>query len=191
MQNDLVNEVFPPVTTKVKPEFTDFNYWRSSIIDVPLPDLMPPSPTLSARSDASSRLGSSVLGKIASIGRRTSKQPLLPTTDDHSSRPNSPLIGPSLTSDELSEADEDEDMGRRSRDSSMPGSFDEKGGYFPPSTAGWRYQRGEEIGVEGGRRVQGSDEDGGQEVDEGDAFEEGANFDDDIFATGEMRNVPF
>ena len=105
MQNDLVNEVFPPVTTKFKPEFTDFNYWRSDIANVALPDLSPPSPALSARSDSSRY---SVLGKF--IGRRSSRQP------ESSSRPSSPLMGPAATA---------EDGG------SMPGSFDSRGEYMP------------------------------------------------------------
>jgi phosphatidate phosphatase LPIN len=168
LQNDLVNEVFPPVSTKFKPEFTDFNYWRSNIPDITLPDLSPPSPALSARSDSSSRY--SVLGKITGLGRRGSRQPILPVSDP-SSRPSSPLIGPSLTSDELSEPN--------SRSSSMPGSYEDKGSHFPASMAdNYDLEANEE----------GHDEDGTDDYDY-DAEED--NFDDDLLATGEMRNVPF
>nr|XP_031859515.1 uncharacterized protein CI109_004977 [Kwoniella shandongensis]KAA5526587.1 hypothetical protein CI109_004977 [Kwoniella shandongensis] len=162
--NDLVNEVFPPVSTKFKPEFTDFNYWRASIPDIPIPDLAPPSPALSARSDTSGRL--SVLGKIAGIGRRHSKQPILPTTEP-SSRPSSPLIRPSMTPSELSDLDDDQ----RSQ-ISMPGSFDEEHDhvedeYFDNTVRDVEAQH------------------------EGDSFDDDAIFDDDILAAGEMQHVPF
>lgn len=163
-QNDLVNEVFPPVSTKFKPEYTDFNYWRSSIPDIALPDFSPPSPALSARSDTSSRL--SVLGKITGLGRRSSRQPILPVADP-SSRPSSPLIAPSLTSDELSEPN--------SRASSMPGSYEDKGSHFPAYLS-------ENYDIE-------ANDDAGQ--DDYDYDDEEDNFDDDLLATGEMRNVPF
>lgn len=155
--------MFPPVSTKFKPEFTDFNYWRSNIPDIALPDFSPPSPALSARSDTSSRL--SVLGKITGLGRRGSRQPILPTQDP-SSRPSSPLIGPSVTSDELSEPD--------SRSSSMPGSYEDKGSHFPASLA-------DNYDLEAN--------DPNDDNYDYDAEED--NFDDDLLATGEMRNVPF
>jgi phosphatidate phosphatase LPIN len=164
-----VNEVFPPVSTKFKPEYTDFNYWRSTIPDVALPDLSPPSPALSARSDTSSRL--SVLGKFTGLGRRSSQQPLLPTSEP-SSRPSSPLVGPSYTSDDLEEPD--------SRHSSMPGSFEEDAGtHFP---ANFSSNRDEEQGGHDEGQDEGQDYDYDNEED---------NFDDDLLATGEMRNVPF
>lgn len=154
------------MSTKFKPEYTDFNYWRSTIPEVALPDLSPPSPALSARSDTSSRL--SVLGKFTGLGRRSSQQPLLPTTDP-SSRPSSPLVGPSFTSDDLSDPD--------SRQSSMPGSFEEEvGSHFP---ANFGSTRDEEQGQD---QVEEEDYDYDNEED---------NFDDDLLATGEMRNVPF
>lgn len=142
--NDLVNEVFPPVSTKFKPEYTDFNYWRDPVPDIPLPDFSPPSPALSARSDTSGRL--SVLGKIAGIGRRSSRATMghahSPSSAsmsgasasqmDPSSRPSSPLIAPSVTSDDLSEVEDGEGEGDEQRSlSSMPGSFeDDRGKYL-------------------------------------------------------------
>ncbi|TRM67941.1 Lipin/Ned1/Smp2-domain-containing protein [Schizophyllum amplum] len=50
---DLVDQMFPPIHRKWAPEYTDFNYWKPPIDDYPLPDLSPPSPALSARSDTS------------------------------------------------------------------------------------------------------------------------------------------
>lgn len=50
---DLVDQMFPPIHRKWAPEFTDFNYWKPPIQEFPLPDLSPPSPALSARSDNS------------------------------------------------------------------------------------------------------------------------------------------
>ncbi|KAG6832181.1 hypothetical protein H0H92_004913 [Tricholoma furcatifolium] len=50
---DLVDQMFPPIHRKWTPEFTDFNYWKVPVQEFPLPDLSPPSPALSARSDTS------------------------------------------------------------------------------------------------------------------------------------------
>ena len=52
---DLVDQTFPPIHRKWTPEFTDFNYWKIPLQDYALPDLSPPSPTLSARSDTSNQ----------------------------------------------------------------------------------------------------------------------------------------
>ena len=52
---DLVDQMFPPIHRKWTPEFTDFNYWKVPLQEYALPDLSPPSPTLSARSDTSNQ----------------------------------------------------------------------------------------------------------------------------------------
>ena len=52
---DLVDQTFPPIHRKWTPEFTDFNYWKIPLQEFALPDLSPPSPTLSARSDTSNQ----------------------------------------------------------------------------------------------------------------------------------------
>jgi phosphatidate phosphatase LPIN len=138
--------MFPPIHRKFAPEFTDFNYWREAIPDIPIPDLSPPSPALSARSDGSGRL--SVLRNLTTgIGRRASRQSVAsspgiqPTkhTTYFSSRPSSPLVGPALTAgpdtDILSE-DEDFWDDRRTRQGSgsmpgsLPGSFDDRADYL-------------------------------------------------------------
>ncbi|KAJ6572586.1 Lipin/Ned1/Smp2-domain-containing protein [Mycena sp. CBHHK59/15] len=53
---DLVDQMFPPIHRKWTPEYTDFNYWKTPVQEFPLPDLSPPSPALSARSDTSGTL---------------------------------------------------------------------------------------------------------------------------------------
>ena len=52
---DLVDQMFPLITRKWDNEFTDSNYWKAPLADFPLPDLTPPSPALSARSDTSNK----------------------------------------------------------------------------------------------------------------------------------------
>lgn len=52
---DLVDQMFPPITHKWESEFTDNNYWKAPLAEFPLPYLTPPSPALSARSDASNQ----------------------------------------------------------------------------------------------------------------------------------------
>lgn len=130
--NDLVDQMFPPVHARWAPEYTDFNFWRATpIANIELPDLGPPSPTLSARSDTSGRL--SVLRNFSLRGSRASS-PVVSEANTHdknesgSPRPSSPLVRPSWSSD--SEMSEGEDLDgnngerrRRSRANSMPGSL--------------------------------------------------------------------
>lgn len=72
---DLVDQMFPPINRKWAPDYTDFNYWRPPLHEFPLPDLAPPSPALSARSDTSSQ---SALARLRNFSLVGSRQPLLP-----------------------------------------------------------------------------------------------------------------
>jgi phosphatidate phosphatase LPIN len=67
---DLVDQMFPPIHRRWAPEYTDFNFWRTPFSEFELPDLSPPSPALSARSDTS---GGSRLGRFVSLGRAASR----------------------------------------------------------------------------------------------------------------------
>ncbi|KAF9651772.1 LNS2-domain-containing protein [Thelephora ganbajun] len=224
---DLVDQMFPPVHRHMDAHFTDFNFWRPPMDEDDLPELTPPSPALSARSDTSNQstlarlrnmslMGSGMTGhkkqfslpppktessikgasKAGGEGGRGpgSRNPYLrqmssferlsntlsnfvPST---SSNAASPISSPSV----LDSGDEDEDLdlewqtrGRiRIRRTSMPGSL-------PGNSDDERdeHERGDEEG--------GEDE---EEDDYGyDAEHEEQTFDDDIFATGEMENVPF
>jgi phosphatidate phosphatase LPIN len=58
---DLVDQMFPPINKKWAPEYTDLTYWKIPVPEYPLPDLTPPSPTLSAQSET---LNQSTLAKI-------------------------------------------------------------------------------------------------------------------------------
>lgn len=80
-----------------------------------------------------------------------------------------------MTPDELSEM-EDDGQG------SMPGSFEDKGLYMPKGNSFEQAERGqyEEDEVDDEREPEGDD-----------SFDDDAIFDDDILATGEMKNVPF
>lgn len=197
--NDLVNEVFPPVTTKFQPQYTDFNYWKAPIADIQLPDFTPPSPALSARSDASGASRLSVLGRIATLGRRGSRSPPpdgAASPMSQTSRPSSPLLGASITAGDFSEDEEDDDgqewgtqamaAARRRRDSgsSMPGSFD-NGNAFPEE-----WDR-ESAGSKRSRASRPLGRAEGEDVDNYEDDDDDAMFDDDILATGEMANVPF
>jgi phosphatidate phosphatase LPIN len=86
---DLVDQTFPPIHRKWAPEFTDFNYWKIPLQEYALPDLSPPSPTLSARSDTSNRStlarlrnfslgGNSVRGGHVNVGHSSTVE-----TTDH------------------------------------------------------------------------------------------------------------
>ena len=119
--------MFPPVNRKWQPEYTDFNYWRPSLPDVPLPDLTPVSPALSATSD-SSRLG--LLRNMASgIARRASRQTITSEgskdggVPSQTSRPTSPLVGPSIVAGDYDSVSEAEGDVLHDQTSSMPGSL--------------------------------------------------------------------
>lgn len=76
-------------------------------------------------------------------------------------------MGPSFTSDDLSDPE--------SQPSSMPGSYEE-GSHFPAAM---------------GREESSEVDAGGQEDQDDYDYDDDDNFDDDLLATGEMRNVPF
>lgn len=212
--NDLVDQMFPSVHAKWTPEFTDFNFWRAPPSNIDLPDLSPPSPALSARSDTSGRL--SVLRNLTGSlrGSRSAtpvNRPAPPPStnkkpnaegDGHSnnSRPASPLSGPGWSSSDDEYSDDEGGQGRkfRTRTNSMPGSLPnsyEEPGYFDgarfnldgrrEAKKGKKEDEGEEDGQDG----EGEDEDEANEGEEGPEYQ--VDFDEDLFATGEMGSVPF
>ncbi|TFY64494.1 hypothetical protein EVJ58_g2591 [Rhodofomes roseus] len=67
---DLVDQMFPPINRTWAAEFTDFNYWKQPMQDFPLPDLTPPSPALSARSDTSNQSTLARLRHFSLMGGR-------------------------------------------------------------------------------------------------------------------------
>lgn len=120
--------MFPPINRKTAPDFTDFNFWRAPAAVFEFPDLSPPSPALSARSDTSSRLPSFPrLNSIASsLSRRSSRSALtgseITSPSSRTTRgttPSSPLLQATVVEEGLSDEDEDD----RSESESMPGSL--------------------------------------------------------------------
>ncbi|KAF7332372.1 Nuclear elongation and deformation protein 1 [Mycena kentingensis (nom. inval.)] len=69
---DLVDQMFPPIHRKWTPEYTDFNFWKAPVQEFPLPDLSPPSPALSARSDTSNQSTLARLRNFSLVGSRQS-----------------------------------------------------------------------------------------------------------------------
>ncbi|KAF7290918.1 Nuclear elongation and deformation protein 1 [Mycena chlorophos] len=69
---DLVDQMFPPIHRKWTPEYTDFNFWKPPVHEFPLPDLSPPSPALSARSDTSNQSTLARLRNFSLVGSRQS-----------------------------------------------------------------------------------------------------------------------
>lgn len=67
---DFVDQMFPPINRKWAPDYTDFNYWRQPVREFSLPDLTPPSPALSARSDTSSQSTLARLRNFSLVGSR-------------------------------------------------------------------------------------------------------------------------
>ena len=69
---DLVDQMFPPINRKWASEYTDFNYWKAPMQEFPLPDLSPPSPALSARSDTSNQSAFARIRNFSLVGSRQS-----------------------------------------------------------------------------------------------------------------------
>jgi phosphatidate phosphatase LPIN len=241
---DLVDQMFPPIHRKWTPEFTDFNYWKMPVQEFTLPDLSPPSPALSARSDTSNQSTLARIRNFSLVGNRQSnnmKNHSLPAPATEGSTPipgingknthlrqmsslerlsntltaltlsSSSSVGDSRislslasrSSLSLSYADsgsEDEDGDdtsenggerkgrRRSRaksEASMPGSLDEM--RFGDDDGESDYMDGVDMEGGYGYESEGEVEDGPENEEE--AAEEA--FDEDFFATGEMKNVPF
>ncbi|KAJ7068630.1 LNS2-domain-containing protein [Mycena amicta] len=90
---DLVDQMFPPIHRKWTPEYTDFNYWKAPVLEFPLPDLSPPSPALSARSDTSNQSTLARLRNFSLVGSRQSsniRQAALNKVNGTHSRETSP-----------------------------------------------------------------------------------------------------
>lgn len=195
---DLVDQTFPPTHRKWSPEFTDLNYWKAPVQDFPLPpDLSPPSPTLSARSDTSNQ---STLARLRNFSLRSGRQSSISISKsperssdlqkmssferlsstfgfaDRSTSPESMSIAESEDEDEEFEVDINGKTFRRQRRrsmTSMPGSLDD-----------------DEMGLdddEAGPDEYEHDHDSLHPEDEmGEEL-----FDEDLLAAGEMKNVPF
>jgi phosphatidate phosphatase LPIN len=211
---DLVDQMFPPITHKWESDFTDNNYWKYPLLEFPLPDFPPPSPALSARSDASNQSAFARLRNFSlrstSSGRSSPFPPSphiearrgrdMDATGSHNhqrqlssiERLSNALVGlassrsvssstPSTQESELGEDSDSRDTsdytGRRHRlrkrsTRSMPGSLP---GSRPSS---------DEEAFEFRVTTDDSIIDPGAEAVE-------QEFDEDLFAAGEMQKVPF
>ncbi|KAJ3551651.1 hypothetical protein NM688_g4579 [Phlebia brevispora] len=198
---DLVDQMFPPINRKWAPEFTDFNYWKTPVRDFPLPDLTPPSPALSARSDTSNQ---STLARLRNFSLVPSRQPsrysLPPPATDSSKKPDE---GQGQKLHQMSSLERLSSTLASLRPSSS--TVSSPGTMTPPSEDSESEDEGEEGDLE--RSLPGSsssdeevhfgvsdDEHDGEEYGyDGEAEEEAAEeaFDEDLLATGEMENVPF
>ncbi|OAQ27515.1 LNS2-domain-containing protein [Linnemannia elongata AG-77] len=85
--NDLVNEIFPG--QKVAPEFNDWNFWKSDLPKIELPDLPLSTNTYGTSGSSTSLLSSttSVAKKVASLTHTSSSSSLL-----QPSSPTSPAV---------------------------------------------------------------------------------------------------
>ncbi|KAG2013272.1 hypothetical protein CC2G_010202 [Coprinopsis cinerea AmutBmut pab1-1] len=200
---DLVDQMFPPIHRKWTPEFTDFNYWRAPVQEFPLPDLSPPSPALSARSDTSNQSALARLRNFSLVGSRQSTMnddgeyrnnqlrqmssfERLSSTLGFMSSVNSGSGNRSASPDPFTSDDEDDgtlsDSGRRRERrrsiTSMPGSLHDHDMDFDDS----------EDDDEGEY-----DDEDEEHQDDGLEPEEHAEeaFDEDLLAAGEMQKVPF
>lgn len=143
------------------------------------------------------------------IARRASRQTITSEggkdAQSQTSRPTSPLVGPSIVAgdgdfDYMSDREDvlhdQTSSGRASMPGSLPGSFDDRADYLNEEFFDQRYQ--EDYNDKQRRRQDNEvdlNSDGGYDYDdhagqsEDDVYPE--MFDDDLLATGEMSKVPF
>lgn len=195
--------MFPPIHQDSAPEFTDFNYWKTPVQEFELPDLSPPSPTLSARSDTSNQ---STLARLRnfSLGRQSGRSalpsPAVRLNTNTTGAKSIPLrhmtslerithrFTRSMDTFEESSsstlADSEDDRERRARKrlsmGSVPGSLDNDFEFDDDE---------DEEDDERDLEANGEDGNTAEIEDPEEAAEEG--FDEDFAAMGEMDNVPF
>lgn len=218
---DLVDQMFPPINKKWMPEYTDFNYWRTPVPEIPLPILTPPSPALSARSDGSTR---SALARLRNFSLTSNKQ-VQNEKEENGGEGSRNNVHTRLSSlERLSNS-----LVNGLRRSISPDSRSESSTAYGESDADsegeWdtgangktrkrrgRRERGRSIGSMPGSlsdmhffgldeyeeepvfgELEGSE--GEQQVDgelqEGDMFADEQALEEDLFVAGEMQNVPF
>jgi len=216
---DLVDQMFPPINRTWAAEYTDFNYWKQPMQDFPLPDLTPPSPALSARSDTSNQSALARLRHFSLMGSRQANNM------DRFSLP--PPATKSTEKDDRAQQQRNESHLRQmssferlsstlsafaqsaspisSPRSSTPtfidsGSEDEGDETDLEKQKRWRKRRESMPGSLPGSDGSASDEDmqfgaddAGDDGYNGEREEEAAEeaFDEDFLATGEMEKVPF
>lgn len=217
---DLVDQMFPPINRKWASEYTDFNYWKAPVADYPLPDLSPPSPALSARSDTSNQSTLARLRNFSLVGSRPSnnmKQFSLPPPASESSsrqttidsrkdghlRQMSSLERLSSTIASLASSSSTVASPRSGTPTYIDsGSEDdeededrlEKGRRYRPRTRSISSMPGSLPGSAGSDDEMefDVDEDGeGEYQYEGDEEPADDTFDEDLLAAGEMKDVPF
>ena len=212
---DLVDQMFPPINRKWAAEYTDFNYWKTPVPDIPLPDLSPPSPALSARSDTSNQ---STLARLRnfSLGGRTlsaSRSTLPQTAQEANERAKAERQASHLRQMSSFERLSNAILGPTQSPSRTFGP----GSLTPTTIESDSEDEGDDM-EKGPKRIrrrsissmpgslpgshsdddmdfEDEDEEGYDEEYgyEGENEEEAAEeaFDDDLLATGEMANVPF
>ncbi|THH19909.1 hypothetical protein EW146_g1340 [Bondarzewia mesenterica] len=212
---DLVDQMFPPIQHKWESEFTDNTYWKAPMAEYPLPDLAPPSPALSARSDTSNQ---SALARLRNFSLRSSSGKRLaslppPATDPRRGRNmvdgreprlrqmsslerlSSTLSGlaprrsvsPESSSGTYLDSEEDAEDGEKTSSGRRRRARTRSVESMPGSLPGSKSSsEQDEDELEFG--AEGS-EDEGYEADEAEVAEQ--EFDEDLLATGEMESVPF
>lgn len=187
---DLVDQQFPPINRKTAPDFTDFNFWRAPVMQFDLPDLSPPSPALSARSDSTtSRFPR--LGSIASsLSRRSSRQ----TLGDRGTRagsPSSPLLQATVVEEHGAHEEDDDDYEHdRSESGSMPGSLPNASDFERLRRAAGKTTEQTEAEAYKGEVLAGEEEDEDEDGEEGEG-EYGVEDEGDDFGDGlDFSSVP-
>lgn len=216
---DLVDQMFPPIHRRWVVEYTDSNFWKAPMAEYSLPDLTPPSPALSARSDTSNQSTLARLRNFSLVPSRGKSSQLLPTAavkaDSRNSHlrqmssferlaqtleRNSPFaaadsrrsVSPQSSSTYLDSGSEDEgdlDWHNRQR-RPRKRSVSSMPGSLPGSDTEDDGVDERDDNLESGFAYE--EEDGeGEGDDEHEDHHNEETFDEDLLAAGEMARVPF
>lgn len=215
---DLVDQMFPPIHRKWAAEYTDFNYWKQPIQEFALPDLSPPSPALSARSDTSNQSTLARLRNFSLVGNRSSNN-----MSQFTLPPPATSDGDGLTLEQRRRESHVRQMSSLERLSSTLASLTSSAAATPRSSSPVFFETSEDdrygngdVEKGRGRRPRGrsmssmpgsmpgspgpgsDDEQDEEEEGSGEEYEEyeeqevpEETFDEDLLATGEMENIPF
>ncbi|KAG5648821.1 hypothetical protein DXG03_000170 [Asterophora parasitica] len=206
---DLVDQMFPPIHRKWTPEFTDFNYWKPPMQEFPLPDLSPPSPALSARSDSSNRSALARLRNFSLVPRQSTMRMSPPPEGEE--RKNSHLrqissfekLSNTLGFSQTSSID----SSRRSASPESSTSYDSEEDEGEDGNPGRKRERrrsmtsmpgtldemhfGMDDDDDEGQFGENGEDGGNEGMDHMVDDEDAEAFDEDLLAAVEMKNVPF
>ncbi|KAI8056705.1 Lipin/Ned1/Smp2-domain-containing protein [Syncephalis plumigaleata] len=89
--NDIVDQIFPPVTTKLEDEYNDYNFWKAPLPDIELAALTKPSTSLPSSVKSANAINDKELSDT--INRESMKASSLPVSSNSKRKSGSSRLG--------------------------------------------------------------------------------------------------